>query len=142
MMTVVSELSAPPERVWEVLADPHSYRDWVVGARHIRAADESWPAPGAMLHHELAAGIEDSTTVVDSEKGRRLVLRARARPAGIAEVVLTVERSGEGSKVQMDETAVSGLASVIPEMVLAPLVKARNEESLRRLGELARSRQP
>lgn len=140
MTTVVSELAAPPERVWAVLADPHSYPEWVVGARRIRSADETWPAPGAMLHHELAAGIEDSTTVVDSDEGKRLVLRARARPAGIAEVVMTVEPNGEGSKVHMEEKAVSGPASLIPELLLAPLVKARNQESLRRLGELARSR--
>ncbi|HUP69962.1 MAG TPA: SRPBCC family protein [Acidimicrobiales bacterium] len=140
MITVVSELAAAPERVWAVLADPHSYADWVVGTRRIRAADETWPAPGAMLHHELAAGIEDSTTVLESDEGKRLVLRARARPAGIAEVVMTVEPNGDGSKVRMEEKAVSGPASLIPEIVLAPLVKARNEESLRRLGELARSR--
>lgn len=140
MITVVSELAAAPERVWAVLADPHSYADWVVGARRIRAADETWPASGAMLHHELAAGIEDSTTVLESDEGKRLVLRARARPAGIAEVVMTVEPNGDGSKVRMEEKAVSGPASLIPEIVLAPLVKARNEESLRRLGELARSR--
>lgn len=141
MITVVREVPAPPEKVWAVLADPHSYRDWVVGARRIRTADESWPAPGAMLHHELAGGIEDSTTVLDSEEGKRLVLRARARPAGIAEVVLTVEPSGNGSKVQMEERAVSGPAAIIPELLLAPLVKARNVESLRRLGELASSPQ-
>ncbi|HUR17309.1 MAG TPA: SRPBCC family protein [Acidimicrobiales bacterium] len=139
MTTVVRDLPAPPDRVWAVLADPHSYQDWVVGARRIREADESWPSPGSMLHHELAGGIKDSTTVVDSEEGRRLVLRARARPAGIAEVVLTVEASGHGSRVQMEEKAVSGPAAVIPDLVLAPLVKARNEKSLRRLGELARS---
>lgn len=141
MTTVVCELAAPPERVWAVLADPHCYRDWVVGARRIRSADETWPAPGAMLHHELAVGIEDSTTVIDCDEGKRLVLRARARPAGIAEVVLTVEPNGEGSRVHMEEKAVSGPASLIPEVLLAPLVKARNQESLRRLGELARSRQ-
>lgn len=136
---MVREVPATPEQVWAVLADPHSYPGWVVGARRIRAADDSWPAAGAMLHHELAGGIEDSTSVVDSEEGKRLVLRARARPAGIAEVVLTVEPSGDGSKVQMKERAVSGPASIIPEFILAPLVKARNEESLRRLGELASS---
>lgn len=141
MSTVVREVSAPPEKVWSVLADPHSYPDWVVGARRIRAVDESWPAPGAVLHHELAGGIEDSTTVVDSEEGKRLVLRARARPAGVAEVVLTLEPSAGGSKVQMEERAVSGPAAIIPEFVLSPLVKARNEESLRRLGELATSLQ-
>lgn len=141
MITVVREVPASPERVWAVLADPHSYRDWVVGARRIRTADESWPAPGATLHHELAAGIEDSTTVLDSEDGKRLVLRARARPAGTAEVVLTIQPAGTGTKVEMEEKAVSGPAALIPEMMLAPLVKARNEESLRRLGELARTLQ-
>ena len=93
-----------------------------------------------MLHHELDGGIEDSTSVIDSEACRRLVLRARARPAGIAEVVLTIEPNGSGSKVQMEEKAVEGPAALIPELVLAPLIKARNIESLRRLGELACAR--
>ena len=141
MSTVVKELPVPPEAVWAVLADPDRYPDWVVGARRIRAADGSWPAEGAVLHHELSGGIEDSTTVLESEAPHRLVLRARARPAGVARVTITVTPTASGSEVEMDEVAVSGILTLVPDCVLALFVKPRNLESLRRLGELARVHQ-
>ena len=34
------EIDAPPERVWEVLANPESFDDWVVGAKDVRDADD------------------------------------------------------------------------------------------------------
>lgn len=141
MTTVHHEVSATPEQVWAVLADPYRYPDWVVGARRIRGADDTWPDPGAVLHHELsrfpAMGIEDSTTVLESERPHRLVLRARARPAGVARVVITVAAAGEGARIEMEEKAVEGPASLVPERILARLLRSRNAESLRRLGELA-----
>lgn len=73
------EIAAPPESVWAVLADAQRYWDWVVGAKEVRDADESWPSPGAKLHHSSGVGpltVEDETRVLESEQPRRLVLHA------------------------------------------------------------------
>src|SRR3954463_13543857 len=96
------ELDADPEQVWKVLSDGETYADWVVGAQHIRDVDPSWPAPGARLHHPVGAGplqVNDHTEVRTVERFRRLVLRARVRPVGEAEIELTVEPTAGGSRV-------------------------------------------
>ena len=79
------EIDAPPERVWEVLADPECFDDWVVGAKDVRDADDEWPAVGSKLHHSSGVGpltIDDETTVEASEPPHRLVLLAQARRRG------------------------------------------------------------
>ena len=50
------EIDAPPEGVWEVLANPESFDDWVVGAKDVRDADDAWPAVGSRLHHSSGVG--------------------------------------------------------------------------------------
>ena len=133
--------TASPEQVWAVLADGFTYAAWVVGASHVRAVDPSWPAPGARLHHAVGAWpvlIKDSTSVESSSPSRSLSLLARARPFGHARVLLEVEPSGQGSLVRMSEAPVSpGLRATLPRMIWAPLLRARNEESLDRLVALA-----
>jgi len=46
-------VSAPPEAVWEVLADGWVYTGWVVGASRMRSVDPAWPVPDARLHHSV-----------------------------------------------------------------------------------------
>jgi uncharacterized protein YndB with AHSA1/START domain len=129
-----------PEAVWDTLSDPCGYADWVVGSRRIRAADPSWPAPGARLHHTIGIGplaIDDHTESVEAQPGRRLRMLARARPLGSADVTLELEPDVAGTLVRMTERP-AGLLSVLdlnPLFVLA--TKARNAESLQRLERLA-----
>jgi polyketide cyclase/dehydrase/lipid transport protein len=132
------EIDAPPERVWEVLAQPLLYDEWVLGAQTIRDADESWPAPGSKLHHRTGVGplaIDDETRVVEADSPRRLVLEARVRPLGVFPVVLELDpRPGGGTHVRMVEEPDGALAKV-PGTDTA--IEARNTISLRRLKQLA-----
>ena len=80
-------VNAPPQIVFDVLADPCAYEHWVVGNKAVRHFDDAWPAPGAEFHHTVGFGpvaTKDKTTVVEAEPARRLVLEARAMPVGIA----------------------------------------------------------
>ena len=131
-------VATPPERVWEVLADPVLYGDWVVGSDVIRDWDDDWPAEGARLHHRVGRrpiALADRTEVLESEPPHRLVLRAHARPLPAARVELRLEPHPAGTLVTMIEDPDNVLARhAVP---VHPVVRLRNGESLRRLRALA-----
>jgi carbon monoxide dehydrogenase subunit G len=131
-----SFIDAAPEQVFAVLADAESYGYWVVGAKTIRYADPTWPQPGSRLHHTLGFGpftLKDNTKVLIADHPRRLVLEARGRPVGIAHIDFTVTAEGSGSRVQLREWLVEPKVLARFNPLLAPLVRLRNSETLRRL---------
>jgi uncharacterized protein YndB with AHSA1/START domain len=140
MVPVERHVAASPESIWAVLADGWLYPLWVVGASSIRGVDDSWPAAGARIHHSVGAWpllVHDTTTVLESEPARRITLRAGLWPAGEADVRLTLEPDGDGTRLVMEEQVASGPMSLLPKPVYGPLLKARNVESTRRLANLA-----
>ena len=140
MATVTSTLDAPPAAVWAVLATPETYAEWVVGARRIRDADVSWPKPGASLYHEVGVlpfTLRDATSVLESDPERRLVLQARARPLGVARVVIDLEDAGGGrTLVRMGEWVDEPSLLRLAQPFLDPLIAARNRKALDRLEDL------
>lgn len=136
-------MAAPPEKVWAELSDGWMYTGWVVGASHIRTVDENWPSTGARLHHQVGVWpmvVSDSTAVVESQPPRRLVLQARAWPAGEARVVLTVTPEGAGTMVRMQEWATNGPGKWLQTPVQDALLRLRNTECLERLASIAENR--
>ena len=136
-------MSAPPEAVWDALADPEGYRDWVVGSKRIRDADPTWPAPGSRFHHTIGVGpltIDDHTESLEAVAPQRLRLRVKGRPLITAKVTMELERQAGGTLVRMQEDP-DGTFRVL---ALNPLVqwatRLRNAESLKRLERLALSR--
>jgi uncharacterized protein YndB with AHSA1/START domain len=136
-------IKAPPEVVFAVLADPHAYSDWVVGARRIRRYDPTWPEPGSEFHHTVGLGpltVRDKTTSVELDAPRRIVLEARAMPAGVARVAVDIRPEAGGSRVLMEEHPVRGPGAVLYNPVADMIVRLRNAESLRRLKVIAEGR--
>ncbi len=136
-------IDATPEQIWAVLADAMCYDHWVVGAKDIRTADGTWPEPGSSLHHTIGVGpmeLKDTSTVLEAEPPRRLVLEARGRPLGMARVELLLEPVEGGTKVTMIEDATRPAAVRAMNPVLHPLVHSRNTETLRRLEEATQER--
>lgn len=136
-------LSVPPEQVWDVLSDGWLYPGWVVGASRMREVDDTWPQAGSRLHHSVGvwpALLDDYTEVLESEPGQRLVLRARAWPAGEATVVMELAPADGGTEVTMREDATSGPATLLPKPVRDAQLVWRNTESLRRLAYIAEHR--
>lgn len=140
MVSVQEHFERSPEVIFGVLTDPWRYPDWVVGAKKIRGVDETWPAPGSRFHHRVGLGrltIDDSTVVETFNPPNRLVLRARARPAGIARVTITLVPTRDGgTDVEMAERPIGGPARWIHNPLLDALIAARNRKSLRKLGRL------
>ncbi len=138
-------IDAPPSRVFDILSDPDSYGEWVVGSKRVRDADPDFPAPGSRFHHTVGFGpitVSDHTVVEELKRPQRIKLRAKARPLGTAHVTPELKRKGRSkTEVTMTEgpaDPLSALAFFHPLTLL--LVRGRNDESLRRLGELAAAR--
>lgn len=134
---------ATPEHVWEILADGWLYPLWVVGASRMREVDDQWPAVGSQLHHSVGSWpmlIDDSTEVLESVAGSKLVLRARAWPTGEAGVAIHLRPNGAGTEVVIEEDPVSGPAALVPKPLRDLPLRWRNVETLRRLAYLAERR--
>jgi uncharacterized protein YndB with AHSA1/START domain len=143
MVEVRRRINASPDAVFGVLGDGWTYPSWVVGAVRVRAVDDGFPAPGTRLHHCVGVWpltIEDHTEVVACDPGKRLVLHARAWPAGAAVVDVDLEPDGDGTLVVMREDAVAGPATLVPGRLRAAGLALRNAETLRRLAFLAERR--
>ncbi len=137
------DLPISPEALWSVLSDPESYGHWVVGAADIRDADATWPAPGATFHHTQGirgVGLKDSTTVLEAQAPRRLVLEVRARPVVIAKVTLDLAPNAGGTHVTMTEWPIGGWLAKIYRPRMDGMITARNDVSLKRLARLAERR--
>ncbi|HEX7165702.1 MAG TPA: SRPBCC family protein [Acidimicrobiales bacterium] len=136
-------IDATPEQVFEVLLDAWTYKDWVVGCDEIRGVDADWPAVGSRFHHTVGAGpakTDDTTKIVDVDAPRRLLLEARARPAGIAKVEFVVEPEGDGARITIEEELIDGPAEKLPTSVADVGLKLRNAETLRRLRSVVEER--
>ena len=136
-------INASPEAVWEVLSDGWLYPLWVVGATRMRDVDGHWPELGSSLHHSVGvwpATVNDNTEVLAVDPGRRLHLRAKAWPAGEADVMIELEPTGGGTVVRIAEAPVSGPGRLLPPPLVSPVLKWRNVETLRRLAYVAEGR--
>jgi uncharacterized protein YndB with AHSA1/START domain len=135
-------IHAAPEQVWEVLADPTTYPDWLVGAQVIRSVDSEFPKPGADFHHSVGASeevtIDDSTTALEAERPHKLSLKVRARPIFQGIVRFRLLPTKAGTELVLEEEPVGPLRLAAP--LLKPLIVARNAKSLDKLRELVEAR--
>ena len=136
-------IDAPVEKVWEVLSDGWLYPLFVVGASRMRDVDDTWPAVDARLHHSVGvwpALIDDTTSVLECVPREFLKLRARAWPAGEAEVTFTLEARGAATQLTIEEDAVSGPGLLVPKPLRDAQLKLRNDETLQRFSYVAEGR--
>lgn len=140
---VTKRVRASRERVWAELSDGWMFTSWVVGATHIRDVDPDWPQPGAHLHHSVGAWpltISDTTEVLECEAPERLVLQARAWPAGEARVEFTLRPDADDTVVTMVETPTAGPARRFANRAQDAALYRRNKETLDRLADIAEKR--
>ena len=132
----------PPEHVWEVLADPRTYPEWLVGTQVIRWVDPEFPKPGTEFGHKVGASddaaVADTTTAVAVDPGRCLELEVKARPFMKGRVRFTLESHPQGTEVRFGEEPIGPWRILSP--VLWLFVKGRNQKSLHQLRELVEHR--
>lgn len=138
-------VSAAPDAVFDVLADPRGYAYWVVGSRKIRDADDSWPAQGSRFHHAVGLGpmcIRDHSQVEEMQPDRFLQLKVKFRPLGTARVKLELEPAGTGTRITMIEDPADTATAFLFTPLTHLLVRRRNVRSLDRLADLVEGRVP
>lgn len=147
MTTSTLGIDAPAEVVFDTLVDAEAYPQWLVGAKHIRAVDDDWPAPGSSFHHALGVGpltVRDHTTVLLAIAPHTLVLLARIGPLGTAKVRFTVTPTDDGSHLAIEEEPASGALRAMWHPITRPLAAVllwgRNAASLQALRALAEDR--
>lgn len=136
-------VDAPVAQVWDVLCNGWLYPLWVVGASRMRRVDGHWPDVGSQLHHSVGSWpfvVDDTTEVVASEPGRRLLLRARGWPAGEADVEITLHEDGDRTEVVLAEDVTSGAGLLVPKPLRDVPLSLRNAEALDRLASVAEHR--
>lgn len=143
MATNTREMKCAPWDVFGVLEAGWLYPSWVVGATRMREVEPAWPQPDARLHHTVGVWpivLDDTTRSTEWIPPHRMRLVARAWPFGEADVTIRVRTTVGGCLVRMDEEPRTGPAALIPRFLTAPLLRARNAETLRRLAYLAEGR--
>ncbi|MEA2309637.1 MAG: hypothetical protein QOI65_1923 [Thermoleophilaceae bacterium] len=136
-------VDAPPDAVFDVLADAGSYAHWVVGSSEIRGVEGNWPEPGSRFHHTqgvFGIGLKDSTASIAACRPRQLVMEVRFRPLMIGKVEMRLRPRGRGTHVTMIEYPIAGPVARLHNPILDRAFWARNVESLRRLRKLAEKR--
>jgi uncharacterized protein YndB with AHSA1/START domain len=140
------DIDAPPDTVFDVLANPASYGHWVAGARKVHAADPEWPAPGSVFVHTQGWGplplLADLSAVLESRRPELLRMRVQARPFTVAHVTLRLHAQDGGTRVEMDEVAANLASMTTMNPLTDPLIRLRNAESLRRLKRMAEGKDP
>jgi uncharacterized protein YndB with AHSA1/START domain len=136
-------VDAPPDAVFDVLADAGSYAHWVVGSTAIRGTEGNWPEAGSKFHHTqgfFGVGLKDSTLSIAATRPRQLVMEVRFRPFMIGKVEMRLRPHGRGTHVTMIEYPIAGPVKRINNPLIDRALWARNIESLRRLRKLAEQR--
>jgi uncharacterized protein YndB with AHSA1/START domain len=139
------ELSAPREVVWNVLVDPTTYPDWLIGASRIREVDDAWPQVGSRFHHRVGIGplsLPDHSEVLAIDHGRLLRLAVRARPFVSAVATFTLVSDDHGTVVSLEEEPRVRSIGNLVRPVMDPSIHVRNHRSLRRLARLVEGTHP
>jgi len=135
------DVEATVDDVFDVLRDPYSYSDWVVGTKEIVDADDSWPAVGSGFRFRVGAGpvgMRGTTRVLEFDDGRRLKLETKSLPLGTIVITMEAHDIGEGrSRVTLDE---SSSAMPLLSSGFDVMLHLRNYESLTRFRNLVEGR--
>lgn len=141
-------ITAGPEEVFDILEDPDTYPEWLVGASRITNVDRTWPRVGSKFSHRIGVGplvIPGSTSIKVVDRPSQLVLGAGLGVLGEALVRFRLEDVPTGTQVTLEETLVRGPARIpwggLRQLVGAAL-RGRNAISLSSLERvvLARSK--
>jgi uncharacterized protein YndB with AHSA1/START domain len=103
-------INAPPEDVFEILADPDSHDQWVA-------------APGQVK-------------VTDVDPGRRIVMEVSTPPLAVVRVEIELIPQGDGTCVRMLEHPTGGLLKPMNNRLFELIAHVRNTRGLDRLADL------
>lgn len=100
---VSRQMTAPPERVWAVLADFPNISDWNTGVKASHATTDATDGVGARRHCDLAPLGAIEETIAEWEEGSRLVITIdSAEKLPIDHGIATFSIEGDTTTVDYD----------------------------------------
>ena len=135
---VRQSIAAPRDEVFNALANPETYPQWLAGAQNIRGVDPDFPAPGTKFAHSVGptekATVDDTTEAIEVHGHRQLVLAVHAGPLhGEVEFDL-IKRGDDRTEVVMRERPTGPGYLLTP--VVRPVLALRNMQSMRKFAAL------
>ncbi|MFJ3727565.1 SRPBCC family protein [Streptomyces sp. NPDC090045] len=127
-----------PQAVWQVLAEPTLYGEWVVGPSESTPLDQLWPEVGSRLRYTVQLGpwsAEGVTTVRHRETGRELELEASFKSLGTVRIFLQLRPWGEETLVVCDDHPLRGVGATLHNAMEA-LLQLRHRGMLARLARI------
>ena len=131
-------IESPPEQVFDVLSDPYSYADWVVGTTEVISADDTWPEEGSRFSWRVGSPplqTTGQTEVLERDPPRRLVLRI-GLPVGHVRIEIEMHRRSDGTEVTLNEY----LSLPFVRAMSDPPLHFRNARALSQLKALVEGR--
>ncbi|MGA5474121.1 SRPBCC family protein [Streptomyces arboris] len=131
-------IERPVEDVWEVLADPKRYVEWVVGTADSTPDEGTWPQLDSSIAYTVRLGrwsAQGRTVVRRCEAPHVLELEAESGWLGTARIALKVRRWGRNTLVIIDEHPLRGPAAKLHNTALDAFVQVRHRSMLPRLAE-------
>ena len=129
-------IDAPPEQVWDDVADLESHGEWMQDAEDVVIVSEHRTGVGTVMRVPTRVGpltTEDWIIVTDWVEGRAIGVVHVGLVTGAGTISLAPE--GEGTRVQWDEELdlPITLGGPIGEVVARPILRALWAGNLRRL---------
>ncbi|HSO51068.1 MAG TPA: SRPBCC family protein [Acidimicrobiia bacterium] len=138
MIQITMDFAAPPQRLWEELADLASHSEWMADAEDVRFVTDQRSGVGTQMRVPTRIGplrTNDLMTVVEWEEGRVIAVEHVGAVSGVGrfEVVAT----GEGARLLWSESLRFPwwLGGRIGAWVAGPILARVWRGNLARLGE-------
>lgn len=119
-------IAASPAHIAGVMFDPNRYPEWMKAVTSVEVLDAAL-APGARVrHHGSFMGKEFTwTTTVETVHFPHVLVQQIADGPFVGVTRIGIQRSGEGSRVQMHNTGeLKGLGFIPDSMVAGPMQSA------------------
>jgi carbon monoxide dehydrogenase subunit G len=137
-------VSAPPERVWQLLCDTSRYVEWVAGTDEVTRTDG--PAERGSTYDEVNPILgpwkaKTRWTVIEFEAPRRQVHRSEGLPLTSSfDVVMEVAPVGDSASevtITLRGTSSGGPLGSVFTRLMTGQIKRDNEKTVRQFAELA-----
>ena len=137
------EIKAPPEKVWEVIMDPHRFGDWVTIHRKVNSADSGPPREGMHMEQTLClrgASFKVKWTLEQCDDESKAVWLGTGPMRSHARTEYSLKSDGDGGTKfhYLNEFKAPGgiLGSTASKVLVGGLPEREAQRSLQRLKAL------
>ena len=140
------EIDAPPDVVYDVVADPDCLGEWVTIQEELEEAPEGDLEPGSRLRQRMKIAGQRfrlSWTVVEAERPTRIVWNGRGPMGTSAKAIYELRRDGDGRTTfsYLNEYALpGGVAGRLAGRAISAASGREADRTLRRLKKLVEAR--